>query len=1022
LDAQMTNQMSAAWPDGAPLRINVLGPVECWAGNDRVSLGGVIQERVLAALALEAGHVMSVPQLVNAVWEEEPPATATHQVRKAVARLRQLVPGGGKILVTESSGYRMTLEPSQLDLAEFSALLAAARSAVASDRTEKAIGHFEHALALWRGTVLAGDGGEPMRAAGAVLLERRVAAFEQLTDLHLARGRSGELVAELRALVAAHPLRERLRGQLMLALFRSGRQAEALAEFGRVRALLAEELGIDPGSELTALHERMLRNDPDLAVPEPSAVRQTAHRPAPPMPVTARSLPNDLADFIGRKRELEILRSYTDAEHRQGPRVVAIDGMGGVGKTSLAVRAAYSASDRYPDGQLYLDLNGFTPAELPMTAPAAAEALLRMLGVAEDHLPDEPTARINLWRTTVADRSVLLLLDNVRDVAQARPLLPPNSRSLVLITSRTRLIDLDGAQWLSLGTMTGEESTAMAAAVLSTQRTAAEPEAVADLLELCGYLPLAIRIALSRLANRPRWSIGYLVDRMSDESRRLDELRSDERGVELTLKISYEGLESRHREAFRLLGSHPGHDIDATSAAALLGTAPDEAENTLEVLLDAHMLQQQEFGYYRFHDLVRSFVHQLPQVSDLSTEPDAPEALERLLNYFVRVSDHVCDLLFADRLRLSPKLPAGLPVPARLHHPGPAREWLARERATIEAAVVLAYQKKFDWHVAYLAHNVVFQLDAVGLYTQFAEVAELSVRSSRRLANPELLRLSLSNLAVATWKLGRFEAGIAAASEALKIAEELGDRRGFAKDTGILGLLTATIGRFAEALPLLRESVRIKREVGAGRAEAESLANLSSLYEQWGRYPEAAEAARRAVALDSRLGIHEHLIIARTDLARAYLGMRAIAEADEQLGQARILIDEFGATAGDVALVFALSALIGDRLGRHEEARGFADRALEYRRDRWPPNRQVEIDNVVGQLRRAQGNPARAVDHHERARSVAATVGYRVEEARALLRLGDAMTDLGRVTEGEEHRQRANDIFTELEVPVSARR
>ncbi|WNV87663.1 BTAD domain-containing putative transcriptional regulator [Umezawaea sp. Da 62-37] len=1006
------------------LRINVLGPVECWFGGERVRLGGLVQERVLVALVLEAGQVLSVAQLVDAVWEEESsPATATHQVRKAVARLRQLIPGGAGILVTETSGYRAGLTSDQSDLRQFTAHLAGARTALANRDEESAADHLERALSLWRGEVLAGEGGQLIRGAGAALLERRTAAVEQLINLRLARGESSELVGELRTHVAAHPLRERPRGLLMLALFRSGRQAEALEEFGRVRSLLADELGIDPGNDLAALHERILRNDPDLVVtaPEPPARHPPGPRSEPESRQRVHSLPNDLTDFIGRKQELEILRQRMDAPPTRGPRVLAIDGMGGAGKTSLAVRAAHAVAERYPDAQLYLDLRGFTPAEQPMSAPAAAEALLRMLSVPTGNLPDEPAARIEFWRATITERSVLLLLDNVSDVAQVRPLLPPDSRSLVLITSRTRLIDLDGAHWISLGTMSNEDSTAMATTVLSDQRTAAEPEAVASLIELCGHLPLALRIALSRLANRPRWPIAYLVDRMSDESRRLDELRSDERGVELTLKISYEGLDAHHRASFRLLGLHPGRDLDVSSAAALFGCSEAEAETTLEVLLDAHLLQQHEFGYYAFHDLVRSFVRQILKSSDHADTADVPNALKSLLDYLVHTSDHVCNMVFNGRMRLPTGLSDPPPVPAQLADHKTARAWLARERATLEAAAVLAHEHGFDRHAAHLTRNVVFELDTIGLYTEFAEITRLSVLSSRRLGDRELLHLSLANSAVANWKLGRFETGMLAASEALDIARDLGDKRGFAKGIGMLGLLTAHTGRFDEALPMLQESISIKRDLGVGRAEAESLVNLSSLYEEWGRYPEAVEAANRAVALDDELHIHGQQIIACASLAQAHLGLHAYEEADEQLGVARTLVEEFGAPAGNGALVFALSALTHHRLGRHELSRQYADMALRSHRGHWTTTRQVEIDNIIGRLRRAQGRHADALAHHRSAYEVASAIGYRIAEARALAGLGEAEKALGRTEAAQEHLRRASEGFADMGVPTEAR-
>ncbi|HET6478989.1 MAG TPA: BTAD domain-containing putative transcriptional regulator [Actinoplanes sp.] len=1009
----------------AGLRINVLGPIEAWSGDERIRLHGVVQERVLAALVLEAGRVLTVTQLVDAVWEDFGPATATHQVRKAVAALRQLIPGGAEVIVTETSGYRAVLSTDQSDLLEFSMLLAGAKAAASGQDTESATDQLQRALALWRGPVLADEGGQLIRSSCATLEERRNAGIEELISLRLARGENAGLVGELRAYVAAQPLRERLRGQLMLALFRSGRQADALGEFAQVRSLLADDLGIDPCTDLTALHERILRNDPDLAGPAAAPEGPVWYRPALEASPRACFLPNDLADFVGRKRELESLQLYIDDVLSRGPCVIAIDGMGGAGKTSLAVRAAYAAAERYPDAQLYLDLRGYTPAEQPMSAAAAATALLRMLGVPVSRLPDEPLACIDFWRATVAGQSVVLLLDNVSDVAQVRPLLPPNSRSLVLITSRTRLIDLDGARWMSLGTMSGEDSAAMAASVLSKERTAGEPEAVAELVELCGHLPLALRIALSRLANRPRWSISYLVDRMSDESRRLDELRSEERGVELTLKISYEGLESRHRASFRLLGLHPGRDLDVSAAAALLGCLPAEAEDTLEALLDAHLLQQHEFGYYAFHDLVRSFVRQLLKSTDQGDTGDATSALKGLLDYLVHTSDHACNILTRGLLKGRKPIPTGVtnppPVPPQLNDEKNARAWLARERPTLEAAVVLAIDGGFDRHVAHLTRNVVGQLDAVGMYREFAEIAGLSVISCRRLGDRELLRLSLSNMALAYWRLGRFEAGVQAASEALDIATELADRSSIAKDIGILGLLDAFLGRFDDALPRLQEAIRIKRELGAARMEAESLVNLSSLYEQWEHYPEAAAAAGRAVALDGERQVYEHQVVAYVDLALAHLGLRSYLEADEQLSNARALVEEFGSPAGEYAMVFAVSALTRHLLGDHDLSHRYAELALGHHRSHWTAIRQVEIDNIMGRLRRAQSRYADAVTHHQDAYTVALAIGYRIAEARALAGLAEAEIALGHTEAGQEHQRRATDTFADMGVPPKAR-
>jgi DNA-binding SARP family transcriptional activator len=1007
------------------LRINLLGSLECWAGSRRIHLGGPVQERVMVALLLDAGQVMSVSQLVDFVWDEEPPATATHQVRKAVARLRQLIPSGGEMILTEGPGYRVELPVEQLDLKVFLDLLEKAGRATSRQSWEEAAAHLRAAVALRRGEVLAGSGGQAIQTAEVALRERYLDAVEQLTDLRLARGDSRELVSELREHVGANPLREKLRSQLMLALYRCGRQAHALNEYQQLSRLLVEELGIDPSRELTSLYERILRNDPALGAPaqiDAPAVESPVLAKAVPRPAL-RSLPYDLTDFIGREPELTALQGVLSGPAGQGPQVVAIDGMGGVGKTSLAVRFAYLMADNYPDGQLALDLCGYTAGGTPVPPHVAAEKLLGMLGVETDALPSEADARIALWRTMTTESRLLVLLDNACDVAQVLPLLPQSSQALVLVTSRTRLIDLDGAHWMTLATMTNEDGAAMAAQVLGGRRAAAEPEAVAELVALCGHLPLALRIALSRLGNRPRWPISYLVDRMSDESRLLDELKSGERGVDLSLRMSYEGLASRHRTAFRMLGVCPGRDVDVYSSAALLGMSALNAEAVLEVLLDAHMLKQHEIGCYTFHDLVRSFVRRLTHAeSGDEVLAETRAAFARLLEYYVRATDQACDVLFPGRAVLR-----GTPVAETFELPQmatgeAARKWTYREQATLREALVLAHDRGFDTQVVRLARNVVFLLDADGLFEEFAEVARLAVVSSRKVGDAELVRFSLSNLAVADWKLGRLEAGIDAVSEALAIAKAIDDRRGVAKDTGVLGLLVLTSGRHDEARTLLEEAIRIKRELGAGRAEAESLVNLGTLHEQRGDYAAAIAAGERALLLNRELGVQENEVVTLAYLAMTRLAMGDVAEADDLLATARDLTLTAG-VPGDIALVYVLSALVVHRQGRTAEARQFAalGLGLGHQKVRWTPLRSIVIDNLAARLHRAQSELAEAWTLHERALALATRIGCRIEEARALAGLAEICDRRGDDERARSLAQRAAALFDSLGVPRSAR-
>ncbi|MDK1475891.1 BTAD domain-containing putative transcriptional regulator [Streptomyces sp. 549] len=1007
-------------------RFRILGSFECWDGPDRVRVGGPVHERVLVTLLLEPQRVLPVFRLVEAVWDDNAPATAAHQVRKAVAELRQRIPDGRNLIVTEGPGYRALTTLEQVDLSRFTEGLRQAREATAAGQGSYAATALREALDLWRGPLLSGSGGSVLSAASAALEERRLTAVEQLFDLRLAAGETGELVGELREFIEANPLRETLRGQLMLALFRSGRQAEALEEFTKVREFLVDELGIGPGDALTDLHHAILRNSPELAAPAQAA------GPTPLTPEGSPStLPYDLGDFTGRQEEVRQLLGYVEEAPGAGPLIVAIDGMGGSGKTSLAVRAAHQLTDRYPDAQLHIDLRGFTPGEQPLSAGAAAEALLRMLGAPGDRIPDDAEGRIALWRRTMGSRRMILLLDNAVDESQIRPLLASPTQSLVLVTSRALLVDLDAAHTVSLGVMPPHDSVALIEGVLGNARARAEPEAVAQLAELCGHLPLALRIAAARLRKRPRWTVRYLVDRLRDDAHRLAELSSGERSVEVTLRLSYEGLPAETREAFRLLGQHPGAEIEVYAAGALLDKRARDAEDVLEYLLDMHLLQQHETGRYAFHDLVRSFAQNLSRVSGRPSpetgggdagagDEEAARAVRRLLDFALSATDVACDLLFPGRVRIrrpAHQPPAELPP---LKTPEQAREWLEREQDSLLAAVFLAFRWELDTHVGLLAANVAFPLDLRGRLEEFRELSRTAVTASRRLGDPGLLRLSLSNLAVACWKLGRFEEGMEVSEEAFGLAVDLADRRGEAKDTGVLGLLLSALGRYAEALPRLEQSIAIKRELGAERAEAESLTNLSNLYAECGRFPEAVEAATRAVTLSRGIGAVDKEVEGLTDLAVARLGLGSVGEAADLLRRARKLALDVVSPA-DMSLLLALSAEAADRLGDSGQAAAWAESALRVADLSGAPMREAAVSNIVGRLHARSGGYSRALELHQRAQRAASGVGYRIEEARALAGMAHALEHLGEHESARVHRSTADEAFDAMGIPTGRR-
>lgn len=1033
------------------VRFNLLGSLEGWSGGDRLRLGGPIQERVLATLLLEPGRVVPVARLVEAAWEDEPPNTASHQIRKAVADLRRRIPGGSELIATDGPGYRAVLEDGQLDLSLFQLHTRLAREALAAGRPSDAETELRTALGLWRGPVLSGAGGPVVEAAATALEERRLTAAEQLFQLRLDHGESAELVGDLRELVSAHPLRETLRGHLMLALYRSGRQAEALEEFGRVRELLVEELGVDPGPRLARLHEGILRDSPELAGPRPpeppappaAATPAPAQAPAAPSagpdadpgPAARKAagaapctLPYDLADFSGRSRELHSLLAAAGNGHGNGhadgtdgpdgrTRIVAVDGMGGTGKTALAVRVAHQLAEQYPDGQLHVDLRGYTPGEQPLQPGSVIAGLLRTLGVPAERIPEDPAGRAALWRATLVGRRLLLLFDNACDAAQVHPLLPASPGCLVLVTSRARLVELDGAQWISIGVMSPEDSMALVTETLGRERTEREPGAARSLAALCGHLPLALRIATARLRNRSRWTVQHLVDRLGDETRLLDELSSGERSVAATLRLSYQAMDEEHRDAFRLLSLHPGTDIDLHTAAALLATGTRDAEDLLEDLLDMHLVQQHELGYYAFHDLVRSFAQSL---RNAETAPDDTAAVERLLDYFYAATEAACAVLFPARSRYETGLQDTAAALPPLGSAEKATAWFDREADAVAAALSFAEARGFLRHVVYTTRNLAFFLNMRTYMERYRRVGEIAIRAARRLGDVQALRLSLTNQVAALWKLGRFREGIALTEEALGLARSEGERIGEGSCLELLGLLHSSLGELAEGLRYQELAVEVHQETGDVQAELHLMCSLSTTYGSLGRPKDALRAAQRAVELARQADSLDGEVAARNDLASALLALGRVPEAEDCLVRALRFLDE-SRQPDNLAVTYALMAHVRHLLGQAGEARRCEEQAMELVLRRASPSRQMKVERLIGALRLDRGEHALALELFEGVYRRAGAAEYRMEEARSLAGIAQAAAALGDGARAGEYRTKAEELFDSMGVPQDAR-
>ena len=841
----------------------LLGPVQVFDGARRVAIGGAQPEKALVALVLARGRVVAAGGLVEVLWDGQPPPTASHQVHKIIAGLRRRLPG---LIATDGPGYRIAVELCGTDVERFGRL--------SGVRTAASL---EAALALWRGPALAGVDSRVLRADAAALEEQRLAVVEALAELRLAAGEAAAVVAELPALVAAHPLREGLRRHLMLALYRSGRQAEALEVYAQARALYAEELGLDPGPELAALQQQVLRADPALRGPA-AAVRG--------------ALPYDLPDFAGRSGDLRRLVAAGEAVV-----ISAIDGMAGIGKTALAVHAAHRLAERYPDGQLFCDLHAHTPGTAPLTSEAALERLLRMLGVPPEAIPDGLEERAALWRAELAGRRVLVVLDNAASAAQVRPLLPGTRSCLALITSRRRLGSLDGASVLSLDVLPPAEALELFAAVVGAARAAAEPAAAAEVAALCGHLPLAIRIAATRLAHRPQWTIASLAARLRERTDLLAELRVEDRGVGAAFEVSYGQLPPAQQEMFRLLGRHPAADFDVLAAAALAGTDPLAAEDLLEALVDAHLLRATAAGRYTFHDLLREYARSL-----------APGGTDGLYDYYLAATCAATARIARDGTRFEAALahpPAYLPDLPDLDA---AMAWLVAEHATL-VPVALA---SGDWQLAYVLRTF-FELR--GHFADWRATHEHALAHADQ-RGTAMLRVNLGALAMWT---GRGEEAMAHFHRALAVRPI--EPRVEAAALTSLGMIAHLLHRDLEAAGYLRRALAI--EHGDARTVALGWNNLALTEGRLGLAGPALDHHRHALAVARGSGSAsaERAILLGLGETSLRLGRPAAVAFRQALEQARagrfrmqeaLALDGLAHATGDTGYWRAALAILTD--------------------------------------------------------------------------------------------------------------
>ncbi|WP_405166883.1 tetratricopeptide repeat protein [Nocardia sp. NBC_01499] len=945
----------------------LLGEVRAWRGEEPLQLGPPQRRAVLAALLLRAGAAVTAAELVEGIWGERPVPRAVAALRTHVGQLRRILEpdrvahGPSTVLVSIGDGYALRIPPESTDVAQVERLVAVAGQ-VRDREPAVARANLVAALGKWQGAALSGLPGPFAQRQRSRLEQWQLAILEDRLALDIETRRSSDAVVELAALIAEHPLRERFRSLLMAALYNCGRQSDALDAYAQARQALVDGVGVEPGPELTAVHERILRGAmPVIAVPR-----------APTEPVPAQ-LPPDIADFTGRERLVdELAAQLTGAGSAVA--ISAVGGMGGVGKTTLALHVAHRVRDRFPDGQLYANLHGVDP--LPTPPGAVLGGFLRALGTAEGDIPSTVDERAAELRTRLSGKRILMVLDNARDYAQVAPLL---AGPAVLITSRSALTELPAVTRTRLDVLETAEAIALLVHILGADRVAAEAESAREVVAHCGLLPLAVRIVGARLAVRPQWTIASFADRLADEQSRLNVLRTGDLAVEAVFRLGYRQLTEPQATAFRTLALAEVPDLSIDAIAAILGISPLDAEEVCESLVDLSLLETTARGRYRFHDLLRLFARGV-------ADEDESAVLVRVLDYHLASAKN---LLSAIDYSNTTRLLVPTTVPGRAFDSGSdGQAWNDIERPVIialhqQAARIggraLDVAADLAWVMAELmdagtgARELSRALESL-LDTAIIEdnlAAERRIRTAlgallqvglgeveaslphlRAVSGPpandadrRLSVLASVLLGVAARRLGDADVSHRHFEHATDLTRALGDR---SMEAWCLALVTRTYceaGQYDEAVQMAQRAIALAREssnpVALGWATHELAATLSMR----GEHRRAIELGTDAVRAAQHNGVRLWEGWARTRLAQIHLQAGNVAEAEIHAAGALQLLTK-AADPIDRARAMALHAAALAARGRRERAeQEFGEAAEIFRRAGLSP---PTIDRLFG--------------------------------------------------------------------------
>lgn len=912
---------------GQRIRFALLGPLQAWRGDVSLELGPVREQALLTALLLRPGRTVSRQQLLDGGWGSEPPGTGDKVIPVYVHRLRRRLDAGTKgpadsVIGTVRGGYRFAPRSASVDVQRCEEFAAEARSAKDSGDLDAAVDAWSEALGLFRGEPLTGIPGPFAEGERLRLAERRLTLVQEKAHCQLRLGRHSEALGELFSLTTTHPYNEALAALLMRALHAGNRQADALGVYSTMRRRLLDDQGVDPGAELHRVHEAVLRGDDDFLLGPVTPRGRTARRPvatgrSTELPVGAgqpggsrqrrvrHELPVEAGSFTGRDREVALLSAPADG---QGVTVRAVDGMAGVGKTALVVRAARALRDRYPDGCLFLELHGHRKDHETATRQRVLRRLLRAVGAGEGEDSGDLDELAASWRAATASLRLLLVLDDAASAEQVRPLLPAGAGSLVMVTSRRRLTGLDADRRVSLSPLGIDQAAGLLARIVGGDGSDRERLAVRELAVLCGRLPLALRIIGARIQDRPLWEVEALAARLADDERRLDELAVEDRSVEAAFHVSYDQLPDAERRAFRALGLSPTVRLDRLTLAALLGLVPGDAERRLESLADAGLVQRVTADRYRLHDLAAVFARRLAAAAP----GEVAAGQEGVFRLYATAAECASDW--------SSSFSAGPQETGPFTDWEEATAWLDAAGGELVDVVSRAVAVGHLDEACRIAEGLVDYLTRQGRFHECRIALESLLPVAGQASGGRTVSALRTSLGIMYGLQGRYQQARACFTEALDISRRAGDPHEQARAAAGLGTFANLEGRIAESMAHFAQVAGLLEKFEHdGWLTGSVMTRVGDMHHQLGEYGKAYDRYTEAIALAERTGsprLHGKTLL-RLGLLQLDLGQPA--DAVGTLGKAEDLARRLGDVPLYSAVLGKLSSAEAD-LGNHRAA------------------------------------------------------------------------------------------------------